>query len=299
MGCCNKKNYILDHIENETKDFYFRIIRQEFIINQITEFNNKSFKNYYDFFNLTKQIGIHPNYSFQIDYWEIAYTTYSDYSLDGILFVFLFLCKADKLKILNYIKYYLRKNINHEKENDQDLVINLYEFKKILNVYFYCLTRVPLLAYLKQKTDENNENERKIRDKFSEDNIKLYTDYVISKHVKKNFYVNAGEFLEDKIDFLINDKLIRKTIYKFVSKNVDLAEEKEEYNSVKNNILDNEVNRLSVPTEHNPLNPKDKKLKKATTTCCSSRQLVNKNKTKIKVKDKSRNSVVSKTKKLI
>jgi hypothetical protein len=297
MGCCNKKNYILDHIENETKDFYFRIIRQDFIINQITEFNNKSFNNYYDFFNLTKQIGIHPNYSFQIDYWEIAYTTYSDHSLDGILFVFLFLCKADKLNILNYIKYYLRKNINHEKENDQDLVINLYEFKKILNVYFYCLTRVPLLAYLKQKTDENNENERKIRDKFSEDNIKLYTDYVISKHVKKNFYVNAGEFLEDKIDFLINDKLIRKTIYKFVSKNVDLNEEKDEYNSVKNNLLDIEVNKQSVPTEHNPLNPKIKIIKKAITTCYSRKQTMNKNKTK--VKDKSRNSLVTKSKKLI
>jgi hypothetical protein len=286
MGCCYKKNYLLKTIDDFMKNFYFRVIRQDFIINQIKEFNSKAVKSYHEFWAITKLLGIHPELQLQVDFWESAFVTHVDNSLDGLLLIFLLLCKADTKNKLEYLKYYLSTNINHSKESDNNLIMNLYEFKKIIMVYFSCLTIIPFETYLKIKDSKDEKSDGLMRERFNETNIKLFTDFIIKDYVKKNFYINAGKFLEEKIEFLINDNLIRNTIYKF---NLGKGKLKigempiSEEESSGNNFKTNQFN-----TENKPLKSAKVKKHRKTTSCCSGRELI-KNKNKYKKSRENKN----------
>lgn len=280
MGCCYKKNYILRKIDDLTNEFYLKSISHDFTIAQVNEFNKKTLKNYFEFWSLTKVLGIHSNYTFQLFYWEAAYVfiTNSNLNIIGILLVFLLLCKANPQEKIDYVKYFLSENINHSKERDANLIMNLYEFKKILLVYFSCLTFIPLNIYLKIK-EMNKENEKEkatfeklIKEKFVEENIKIFTDFMLKDYVKKNFYVNAGKFFDENINFLIDDKLIRMTVYKFNFKNLTLTP-----NLASNDEDDKESQRHMMPTfqkdfveENNKIKNRSKDNKKQKTISISS-----------------------------
>ena len=273
MGCCLKKNYLLKTIDDMMKNFYFRVIRHDFIINQIKEFNNKAIKSYHEFWAVTKLLGIHPDLQLQVDYWETAFVNHSDTSLEGLLMIFLLLCKADMKNKLEYLKYYLSVNINHSKENESNLIMNLYEFKKIILVYFSCLTVVPLETYLKIKGCKDEKSDHMMREKFNDTHVKVFTDFILKDYVKKNFYVNAGKFLEEKIEFLVNDRLVRRTIYKFnYNRSGDHDKRKTESDSGADQ-------KEQFNTENKPLNNSNKvKKHKKINSCCSSRELLKKNK---------------------
>jgi hypothetical protein len=214
MGCCIKRNYLLDKIDIVMTDFYFRLVRHDFVINKIQEFN-KSSKNYHDFWELTKLLGIHSHLPFQTRFWETAYVDHAENSLDGLLCVFLLLCNGDIFNKLEYLKYYLSVNINLSKENDLSLIMHCQEFKKILYVYFSCISSIPLNTFIKVKKINDASSEILSKEHYNEEVIKSFTDFIIQDYVKKNFYVNAGKFLDQNINFLCDDKIIRKTIFKF------------------------------------------------------------------------------------
>jgi hypothetical protein len=283
MGCCNKKN-ILEKLNEYMNDFYFRLIRQDFVVNQIKEFHNKTVKTYFEFWSLTKLLGIHTNLNFQVNFWELAYVSHADKNgIEGILFVFLLLCKADYSDKLRYVKSYLSVNINHSKEDDNNLIMTLVEFKKILFVYFSCLTTIPFESYIKTQTNRNLESEDLIKKKFHPDEIKYFTDDILKNYVKKNFYVNAGKFLDDKINLLVNDNEIRKKICNFVgSKKLykKMSDEVDNTNTVENKIENEEIN-----TEAKPLKTQNNKKKKKAVSCCSGS---NSNKELIVKKDKKK-----------
>jgi hypothetical protein len=227
MGCCFKKQG-LSILNDQLSQFYFRAIKLEFIIKKIKEFNNST-KNYNEFWNLTKLIGIHPDYKFQIDFWESAYVEYSDQSIDGILFVFLLLCKGDNLNKLEYIKYYLSSNINLAKENDNNLIMNRFKFQNIMYTYFSCLSFIPHNILKKEKKDliQSNFGDQKY--------IQKYTEKILNEYVKKNFYVNAGAFLEEKIFLLVDDSKIRKSILEFYKNDLSKTKHDENKNVLESN----------------------------------------------------------------
>lgn len=296
MGnCCNKRNVLKDKINNIMKDFYFRLIRQDFVIANVQEFN-KTKKNYHEFWLLTKLLGIHADLSFQVSFWESAFVSYSETSLDGLLLVFLLLCQGETSNKLEYLKYYLSVNINLSKENDNTLIMNYYEFKKILSVYFSCLTTVPLETYLKlnsgnkisnESTEIINLNINTIREKFNDETIKCFTEFLIKDYVKKNFYINAGKFLDKNINFLTNDNLIRKTILKFkggpTNTQANVVNKKGSLSSDDGLEQPKEGVVVELLTENKPLKQNNKKVKKV--ACCSSQDL-KKNKMKTKPKSK-------------
>lgn len=214
MGCCNKKNYMLDHLNNIMKDFYFNSIRLDFIISQISEFNRSS-KNYHEFWDLTKRLGVHQDLLFQVRFWETAYVSHSDTSLDGLLMIFILLCNGDTQSKLEYLKYYLSVNINKSKENDNKLILHSQDFKSILMVYFLSLSTTPFNTYVMVMNVNDEFSVRTVKEHFSSTVIKDFTDFILKDYVKKNFYINAGKFIENNIELLTSDKEIRKRIYNY------------------------------------------------------------------------------------
>ncbi len=216
MGC-RQGNKLLDDINHMMKDFYFRLIRLDFIISKIQEFN-KSKRNYYDFWVLSKILGIHTLLPIQSNFWQFSYVSYYEISLEGILLIFFFLCQGEKQKKLDYIKYYMSSQVNLSKEQDDTLVMNYNEFKKIITVYFSCLTTIAhKILFSDPDYDEDNDYEKNqlIRDSFNEEVINNFTEYLLRSYVKKNYYVNAGRFFDENIDLLLDDYMIRKSIIKY------------------------------------------------------------------------------------
>jgi len=249
MGCCNKRYYLLDKLDIAMTDFYFRLVRHDFVITKIQEFN-KSSKSYHDFWELNKLLGIHSQLNFQTMFWETAYVNHSENSLDGLLFVFLLLCNGDIFNKLEYIKYYLSVNINLSKENDLSLIMHCQEFKKILYVYFSCLSSIPLNTFINVKKIKDENSEKLSKEHFTEEVIKSFTDFIIQDYVKKNFYVNAGKFIDQNINFLCDDKIIRRTICKFKLS--------QSYINSKKLTSDSNSNSNKTSRELLELNPQDK-----------------------------------------
>jgi hypothetical protein len=310
MGCCYKKNLLLENLNDFMQDFYFRLIRKDFLIAQIKEFNSKTGKNYFEFWSITKLLGIHSELQLQVDYWESAYVQHFETSINGILFIFLLLCKAEAWEKLEYIKYYLNFHVNHAKEADANLIMNLYEFKKILFVYFSCVSVIPLNTFLKIKRSTMSSQfleqfEKQLKEKFTDDNVQSFTSYILKDYVKKNFYVNAGKFLNEKIELLTNDKLIRETIFNFTtfkSNSWNVRGSKESNSQAVINKLNNNQNpgeEANINTEMKPLkskgntnsNSNKQKSSKTKITCLGSeREFLNKNKREtIVFKEKKKN----------
>ena len=267
MGkCLSKKS--TDTIEHIMSKFLYRVIRHDFIVSHIEEYIHKDIKSYYDFFNLTKILGIHTDLHFQITYWEDCYVNFVNKNgIDGILLVLLLLCNGTLKTKLNYVKIYLAVNINHSKEKDavNNLIINLNIFKKIIFTFFACLTNVAFNAFVKShendfNEDENFNNENFIdedeikyyKEIFSEKNIENFTLYLLKPYTKKNFYVNAGKFFDENIEFLTNDKKIRNYIREHI-KNINNIINEENNNELNNsdNIINEDNNNNNVVNTEN------------------------------------------------
>ena len=93
--------------------------------------------------------------------------------------------------------------------------MNLNDFEIILKTYFSCLTIVPLETCDSFQFFKKDRNYDQLSKKFNNENIANYTSYVLSKYVKKNYYVNVEDFLENNFTLLKNDKRIRDEIYTF------------------------------------------------------------------------------------
>lgn len=210
MGCLKSKHSVLTHLNDLMNEFYFRLIHHEFIMSKITEFNNSN-KTYHEFWNLTKLLGVHPDLKFQVKYWESAFVQFHDLNIDGLLFLFILLSDAKITEKKYLVRFYLSSRYNDSITNENDLIMNLSEFKNILYVYISCLTTIPLKIIHEMRFDPEYEKYKEI---FSDKNIKNFTDGFIKSFVRKNYYVNAGAFFDDKFELLINDKLIRETIFK-------------------------------------------------------------------------------------
>lgn len=226
-------------IDEKMEKFFFRVIPHEYIVTHIEDFIQDYIEkktNYYDFQCLIKVIGIHDDLSFQNDFWEKCYVWHTDkYGLDGILLIPLFLCQGEKDLKLEYVKEYMSKYIKHEKEfNRKNLIINLTQFYNIMYTYFSCIASVPL-NYLEGKLKESKkQKEEKIKKMnefkliYSNETVTQFTNYLIKGYSRKNFYVNAGKFFEDRIESLTDDKKIREEIKEFYKKGETKSMKKKE-----------------------------------------------------------------------
>jgi hypothetical protein len=235
--------------------FLYRVVRHDFVVSHIEDYVHKNSSLYYEFFTLTQVLGIHTDLNFQKRYWEDCYLNFADKNgIDGILLIPLLLCNGTLKVKLNYIKLYLAVNINHSKDKNasNNLIMNLNIFKKIIYTYIACLTNVACNVLIKSneinentfnddfnidtieknKKNENFNNEIEFyKEIFSEKNIENFTLYLLNPYTIKNFYVNAGQFLDENIEFLSNDKKIRDYILQNI-KNI-------------NSIIDTENNDLN------------------------------------------------------
>lgn len=250
MGCSKTK--FKDIMEKKMSQFFLRIIRHDFVVSHIEEYLKKPAKTDYEFLNLTKHLGIHSDINFQNTFWEKCYLTFKDdYGIDGILFIPLLLCKGDIYTKLSYIKQYLSININHSKEyNEKSLIMNLKEFHNILFCYLSCLTHIAFVSYteihLIDETGGNNKEMRKYALCFSSGQIENFTRRLLRPYSKKNFYVNAGKFLDDYISLLVNDKEIRKLINEWFEKGKHQED-----------IMEKMKNEIEHPTEEDAKNEKN------------------------------------------
>jgi len=257
MGCCNKKNRALYKIDSTMDDFFIKKINFDFVRKKINEYNNSQNKNYYEFWTLVKHCGIHLDIGYQRNYWELAYVTHSEESILGILMVLIFQCLGlPKDKIL-YITQFIQKDIIKSKIQEEHLIMNLEEFNKILYVYFSCMTNIYMSAidkiysYSKDNIPSIQEEFTKINNKFCEKNLRTYTINFLKGYVRKNFFINVGQLLEEKINFLLDEKAIRNDILNFDYENDD--------DVVKNN--DNEEGKQEERRASNPKEDENNLLK--------------------------------------
>ena len=253
MGCFNSKNLILNDINDLMNDFFFRVIDHEFIKEKIEGFNNTN-KTYHEFWNLTRLLGIHPNLKFQVEFWESAFVKFYDVSLDGVLFLFILLCDAHDTEKKYLIKLYLSSRFSNTITNDNDLIMNLSEFKNIILVYLSCLTTIPfnILAKTRKNSDYNNFDFI-----YSESNIKNFTEDFIKNFVRKNYYINTGAFFDANFDLLIDDNKMRKFIFdKYVKDNL------EDLKFTKQKVQDSSSLSYSMIFKNNENGDKEKLIKR-------------------------------------
>lgn len=207
---CFKESKWQTKINRDMNEFFFRFMKLEYIMRKINEFNDKKEKNYFTFWELTKLCGINSNLSFQNKYWELVYVRNGKESITGVLFIFILLSIGkNDLKLL-YLKHYLSKYVNKSKDESKKLIMNLNDFESILKTYFSCLT---LIAFETCDFFENFKKDKSYG--FCEENISHYTTFVLKNYVKKNYYVNVEDFLENNLELLQNDKRIRSEIVCF------------------------------------------------------------------------------------
>lgn len=222
MGCF-KSTLLITKLQNEMQKFYFRIIPHNFTVSHIEDYLHTPLRTYYEFLSLIEHLGIHSNPEFQKTFWERSFVKFNKekYGIDGILIIFMLLCKADPNTKLNYLKKYLNLNINHAKEQYKVLIMNMNDFKSIIYTYIKCITTIAFETYKAVYPDEldNMKLEEKVLDKcFSDEQMKSYVDHLLAPFEKKNYYVNAGEFLKTYMNILSDDMSIRSTIYQFYEK---------------------------------------------------------------------------------
>ena len=225
----NSEKTFSDEFENYMKGFLFRLLRHEFVVSYIDDFFNQTEKSYYTFFILMKVLGSHDKLQFQSNYWSDCYVYfYEKLGIHGILFIPLLLSKGSTEKKNNIIKKYLNEHINNTKERlnkNSNLVMNLIDFKKVILTYVSCISTRALINVIKvvDKTllETKREEVGQLKILFSNKNIENFIDILLRPYSRQNFYVNAGKFIDDNIDFLTNDKTIRKRLKQFALKQID------------------------------------------------------------------------------
>ena len=255
MGCSNA--HFEDIIEKIMSQFFFRKIRHDFTVSHIEDYIHKPVKTYYEFLSLIKVLGVHNDIDFQNTFWEKCYVTHIDkYGIDGVLFLPLLLCNGDIRTKLDYIKEYLSVNINHSKEaNVSTLIMTLNDFQNIIFTYLSCLTTIAFESYINVNSIEDSINnpanvnsDKKIQELekfqqcFSPKQIEFFTKRILRPYSKKNFYVNAGKFLQDNIDLLVDDNLIRNMIIEWYEKG---KSQEEVVNKMKKELSDDESEEIN------------------------------------------------------
>ena len=219
------------------QNFLCRLLRHDFVVSYINDFFNQNERTYYSFFMLMKVLGAHTNLKFQTNYWSDCYIYfYEKLGIHGILFIPLLLSKGstdDKKKI---IKKYLNEHINNTTERitvNSKLVINLLEFKKVILTYISCISTRGLENVIKAMHNDpkesailkdNKDEIKTLRLFYSNQLVESFVDVLLRPYSRQNYYVNAGKFIDDNIDFLTDDKKIRLRLYEFSEKQIEISE---------------------------------------------------------------------------
>ena len=235
----NKQKNFNDKYEDYMQHFLCRLLRHDFVVSYVNDFFNKTEQTYYSFFMLMKVLGAHTNLKFQTNYWSDCYIYfYEKLGVHGILFIPLLLCKGstdDKKKI---IKKYLNEHINSTRERitvNSNLVLNLIEFKKVILTYVSCISTRALENVIKAMDNDPKEStflkdpERKKEIKlyrvlYSNQLVESFVEVLLRPYSRQNYYVNAGKFIDDNIDFLTNDKKIRLRLREFSLKQKEISD---------------------------------------------------------------------------
>ena len=235
----NKQKNFNDKYEDYMQNFLCRLLRHDFVVSYVNDFFNKTEQTYYSFFMLMKVLGAHTNLRFQTNYWSDCYIYfYEKLGVHGILFIPLLLCKGstdDKKKI---IKKYLNEHINSTRERitvNSNLVLNLIEFKKVILTYVSCISTRALENVIKAMDNDPKEStflkdpERKKEIKlyrvlYSNQLVESFVEVLLRPYSRQNYYVNAGKFIDDNIDFLTNDKKIRLRLREFSLKQKEISD---------------------------------------------------------------------------
>ena len=223
--------------EEYMQNFLCRLLRHDFVVAYINDFFNQNERTYYSFFMLMKVLGAHTNLKFQTNYWSDCYIYfYEKLGIHGILFIPLLLSKGSKEDKKKIIKKYLNEHINNTKEKiteNSNLVINLLEFKKVILTYISCVTTRGLENVINALKNDPNEKEFVKKEKNEIETYKLlycnqlvesFVDVLLRPYSRQNYYVNAGKFIDDNIDFLTNDKEIRVRLREFSLKQKEISD---------------------------------------------------------------------------
>jgi hypothetical protein len=212
---CEKESPCIGIINEKMNEFYFRFMKLDYIKKKINDFNEKKEKNYFTFWELTKVCGINSNLDFQNKYWELVYVKHGKENITGVLFLFILLSNGSNDDVFIFLKHYLSKYVNKSQDKSKKLIMNLSDFEQILKTYFSCLTIVPFETCDCFHFFNKDRNYDQLSKKFNYENISNYVSFVLTKYVKKNYYVNVEDFLENNLNLLKDDKRIRKEISKF------------------------------------------------------------------------------------
>ena len=262
----NDKCTFKDKFEEYMKNFLCRLLRHDFVVSYINNFFTKNERTYYSFFMLMKVLGAHKDPKFQTNYWSDCYIYfYEKLGIHGILFIPLLLSKGstdDKKKI---IKKYLNEHINNTKEKitlNSNLVINLLEFKKVILTYVSCVSTRGLENVIKAMDNDKTQTEflqnpeikeeiKNYRKYFSNHLVESFVDVLLRPYSRQNYYVNAGKFIDDNIDFLTDDKNIRQRLREFSEKQSEISGLFKEKILAKNKTFDiqNKLEQIDNKTE--------------------------------------------------
>ena len=228
-----------DKYEEYMQNFLCRLLRHDFVVSYINDFFNQNERTYYSFFMLMKVLGAHKNLKFQTNYWSDCYIYfYEKLGIHGILFIPLLLSKGSTLEKKKVIKKYLNEHINNTKERllyNSNLVINLLEFKKVILTYISCVSTRGLENVIKAMDNDPEEKKflqqpnikeeiKNYRLLYSNQLVESFVDVLLRPYSRQNYYVNAGKFIDDNIDFLTDDKNIRLRLKEFSEKQKKISD---------------------------------------------------------------------------
>ena len=300
MGTTQKK--FTDIYEEYMQNFLCRLLRHDFVVSYINDFFNQNERTYYSFFMLMKVLGAHTNLKFQTNYWSDCYIYfYEKLGIHGILFIPLLLSKGstdDKKKI---IKKYLNEHINNTTERitvNSKLVINLLEFKKVILTYISCISTRGLENVIKAMHNDpkesailkdNKDEIKTLRLFYSNQLVESFVDVLLRPYSRQNYYVNAGKFIDDNIDFLTDDKKIRLRLYEFSEKQIEISESLKKANPfeiISNMRGQNDINK-NEKEDDDSNNLSNNNITNNNEIMKSSRnKLINDENTQIRVRDK-------------
>ena len=261
----NKQTNFNDKYEEYMQNFLCRLLRHDFVVSYINDFFNQNERTYYSFFMLMKVLGAHKNLKFQTNYWSDCYIYfYEKLGIHGILFIPLLLSKGstdDKKKI---IKKYLNEHINNTKERTTDnsnLVINLLEFKKVILTYVSCVSTRGLENVIKAIDNDPKESSilkipeikteiKSYRILYSNQLVESFVDVLLRPYSRQNYYINAGKFIDDNIDFLTDDKKIRLRLREFSLKQREISETLKKVNSPNTYENETSLNGQNIKNEN-------------------------------------------------
>ena len=261
----NKQTNFNDKYEEYMQNFLCRLLRHDFVVSYINDFFNQNERTYYSFFMLMKVLGAHKNLKFQTNYWSDCYIYfYEKLGIHGILFIPLLLSKGstdDKKKI---IKKYLNEHINNTRERiapNSNLVINLIEFKKVILTYISCVSTRGLENVIKAIDNDPKESSilkipeikteiKSYRILYSNQLVESFVDVLLRPYSRQNYYINAGKFIDDNIDFLTDDKKIRLRLREFSLKQREISETLKKVNSPNNYENETSLNGQNIKNEN-------------------------------------------------